>query len=63
MNTLNTKYFLGLIKCAFDGPKSMFKTQKIRLKKKVCSLIKKIRSAFKGIKSFKITKTHISQKA
>jgi hypothetical protein len=34
----------------FEGFKSAFNTQKVRLKKKIC-LVKKIESAFKGPKN------------
>jgi hypothetical protein len=46
----------------FEGSKSAFNTQKVRLKKKKYSFGKKIKIAFKGPKSLKIAQTHFWQK-
>jgi hypothetical protein len=52
----------GLFGITFETLKSAFNTQKIRLKKKKYSFDKKIKSAFKGPKNFKMAKTHFWQK-
>ena len=48
-----------LHKCAFQGCKNMFNTQKVRLKKKNICLVQKIEGAFKGLKGLKMTKIHL----
>jgi hypothetical protein len=48
---------------AFEGLKSAFNTQKVRLKKKNIHLVKKKKNALSRIlKAKKITKTHFCQK-
>jgi hypothetical protein len=43
---------------AFEGPKSAFNTQKIRLKKKNTYLVKKLKALLRIKKFLKIAKTH-----
>jgi hypothetical protein len=46
----------GLFGITFEDPKSVFNSQKIRLKKKSTCLVKKIKSVFKGSKAKKFPK-------
>jgi hypothetical protein len=45
----HSKHIKGLFRCAFERSKNTFNTQKVYLKKKYL-LVKKIESAFKGLK-------------
>ena len=48
-----------LFRIVFEWLKSTFNTQKIRLKKIIYThLVKKIKNAFKDLKSLKLTKKH-----